>query len=150
MKLGTYVVAPEPISAAYFINPCVCMCISPVFARHRLCKHVSAAKNTLNKNCWTCSFLCGQCRIEGESVDLCIPLSLQGSGSVNTFPWQWRIVGGVIFYAVRVVSKESRRLILPKTSCSKGEERWKWKDTPAGRTLLCSHLSFATGHATLD
>jgi hypothetical protein len=28
-----------------------------------------------------------------------------------------RIVGGVVFYAIRVVSKEIRRLLLPRTSC---------------------------------
>jgi hypothetical protein len=28
-----------------------------------------------------------------------------------------RIVGRVVFYAVRVVSKESTRLVLPRTSC---------------------------------
>jgi hypothetical protein len=48
---------------------------------------------------------------------LCIPLSLPGNGSVITFPRQRRIVRGD-FYAVRVVSKESRRLVLRRTSCS--------------------------------
>jgi hypothetical protein len=46
---------------------------------------------------------------------MCIP-PLLDNGSVNTFPWQRRIIGGV-FYAVRVVSKESRRLVLPVTFC---------------------------------
>jgi hypothetical protein len=41
-------------------------------------------------------------------VCLCIPLSLLGNGSVNTFPRQRKIVGRVVFYTVRVVSKESR------------------------------------------
>jgi hypothetical protein len=44
-------------------------------------------------------------------VGLCI-LSLLGNNSIKTFPRQRRI-GGVVFYAVRVVSKENRRLILP-------------------------------------
>jgi hypothetical protein len=39
------------------------------------------------------------------------------NGSVNTFPWQPRIAGGVLFYAVLVVSKESRLLVFPTTSC---------------------------------
>jgi hypothetical protein len=47
---------------------------------------------------------------------LCIPLSLLGNSSANTSSRQRRIVG-VVFCAVRVVSKESRRLILPRTSC---------------------------------
>jgi hypothetical protein len=52
MKLGMYIMAPEPISGAYFINPyhqSVCqICISPIVARQRLGKHVPAATNTRN------------------------------------------------------------------------------------------------------
>jgi hypothetical protein len=44
------------------------------------------------------------------------PLSLLGNSSVNTLPQQERIVGDV-FCAVRVVSKESRGLVLLRTSC---------------------------------
>jgi hypothetical protein len=40
------------------------------------------------------------------------PLSSPVNGSVNTFPQQ-RILGGV-FYAVRVVSIESRQLVVQK------------------------------------
>jgi hypothetical protein len=40
-------------------------------------------------------------------VCLCIPLSLLGNGLVKTFPRQRGIVGGIDFYAVHVVSKES-------------------------------------------
>jgi hypothetical protein len=43
--------------------------------------------------------------------------ALLGSGSVNSYPRQQRIVGGVVFYAVRVVSKESGRLVLTRNSC---------------------------------
>jgi hypothetical protein len=46
---------------------------------------------------------------------LCIPLPLLGNGSVNTFLRQRRIVGDIFFYAVRVLSKESRRLVLTRT-----------------------------------
>jgi hypothetical protein len=31
------------------------------------------------------------------------PLSLLGNGSVNTFPWQRRIVESVVFYAIHVL-----------------------------------------------
>jgi hypothetical protein len=72
---------------------------------------------TWQRNCWRCNFLYGPCRIKGESVCLCIPIWLLGNGSVSTFPWQRRIVGGVVFYAARVISKQSRRLILTKTCC---------------------------------
>jgi hypothetical protein len=50
MKLGMYIMAPEPISTAYFINPlpsvCVSMCIPPIVARQRLGKNVTAATKT--------------------------------------------------------------------------------------------------------
>jgi hypothetical protein len=106
-----YIMAPESISRAYFTNPsislCVCKCIPPIVARQRLGevypsfharqllgKHVPAATNTSNNR-----------RTVGH-VSLCIPLSLLGNNAVKTLPRQRRIVGGVIFYAVRVVPKE--------------------------------------------
>jgi hypothetical protein len=52
MKLGMYIMAPEPISTAYFINPShqfVCLYVSlPTVAMQRLGKHVLAARNTRN------------------------------------------------------------------------------------------------------
>jgi hypothetical protein len=56
----------------------------------------------------------------GQVLDMwaCIPLSLLGNNSVKTLPRQRKIVGGVVFYAVYIVSKQSRRLVLPRTSCS--------------------------------
>jgi hypothetical protein len=50
-------------------------------------------------------------------VGLCVPLSLLGNGSVKTFPRQRRLVAGVVFYAVRVVSKENKLLVLPRSFC---------------------------------
>jgi hypothetical protein len=99
MKLGTYIMAAESISAAYFVNPShqsVCLsflplegngsvkCISLFGARQQLGKHVPATKNTRNKkeSLWVC---------------LCIPLWLLGNNSVKTFPQERRIVGSVIF-----------------------------------------------------
>jgi hypothetical protein len=50
MKLGMFIMAPEPISTAYFINPShqsVCLYVYPVIvARQRLGKKVTAATNT--------------------------------------------------------------------------------------------------------
>jgi hypothetical protein len=86
MKLGTYIMTHEPISAAYFINSshqsvsvCVSLillldkglvkCIPPFIARQRLDKHVPTATNTCNSR---------------------------------------RIVGGVVFYAAHIISKENR------------------------------------------
>jgi hypothetical protein len=50
MKLGMYIMAPEPISTAYFINPShqsMCLYVyPPVIARQWLDKNVAAATNT--------------------------------------------------------------------------------------------------------
>jgi hypothetical protein len=124
MKADMSVMAPESISTAYFISPshqfvsiCVSLlsllgkvsvkCIPPFIARQRLSKHVPTATNMRNNR-----------RIVGRVclwVCLCIPLSLLGNNSVKAFPLQRRIVG-VVFYDVRVVSKESRKLVLLRTS----------------------------------
>jgi hypothetical protein len=48
---------------------------------------------------------------------VCIPLSLLGNGSVNTFPWRRRIVGSIVLCAVCAVSKEGRLVVLLRTSC---------------------------------
>jgi hypothetical protein len=107
MKLGIYIMAPEPISAAYFINPSlqsVSVCVSLLSlqdndwvirrfgARQRIGKHVAAATNTGNNRIIfgrVCLWVC-----------LRIPLSPLGNNPVKTFPRQGRIVGGVVFYAV--------------------------------------------------
>jgi hypothetical protein len=43
MKLGMYIMAPEPISAAYIINPSNQSVCVPIFARQRLGKNITAA-----------------------------------------------------------------------------------------------------------
>jgi hypothetical protein len=82
MKLGIYIMAPEPISTAYLLNPScqsVCLYVYPfIVARQRLGGNVTAATNTRSNR---------------------------------------RIVGRVVFSAVHVVWRESRRLLLPITSC---------------------------------
>jgi hypothetical protein len=46
VKSGTYIMAPEPISTAYFINPSTGLCGSVCIpARQRLGKNVTAATN---------------------------------------------------------------------------------------------------------
>jgi hypothetical protein len=49
-KRGMHIMAPEPISTAYFINPShqsVCLYVYPlIVARQRLGKNVTAATNT--------------------------------------------------------------------------------------------------------
>jgi hypothetical protein len=78
MKLYMYIMAPEPVRTAYFINASqqvLYLCI-PIVARQRLSTHVSMVTNTDNSRKVTecvCLWVC-----------LCIPLSLLGNGSVKT------------------------------------------------------------------
>jgi hypothetical protein len=116
MKLGMHIMAPEVISMAYFINTShqsVCIYVYPlIVARQRLVKHIPTGANTRNNR-----------RIVGHvclCVCLCILLSLLGNNSVKTFPWQWKIVQGIIFCAVCVIRNESRWLVLPRISCFVG------------------------------
>jgi hypothetical protein len=92
--------------------------VSVYVTRQRLGKNVTAATNTqgliellqASFYMWSVSIKRAVCRC------LCIPISLLGSGSVNTFLRKF-VVGGAIFYAARVASKESGQLLLPRTSC---------------------------------
>jgi hypothetical protein len=60
-----------------------------------------------------------QCRIKGESVGLPVNPPIVARQRLATYvPAAKGINGGVVFYAVRVVSKESNRLVLPRTSCN--------------------------------
>jgi hypothetical protein len=88
---------------------CVCICIPRNVARQRLSKHILAATDIYSNR-----------RIVGRFC-LCVCVSSLCRCYVAT---RWRhphgkrrIVGGVVFYAVRVVSNESGRLVLPRTSC---------------------------------
>jgi hypothetical protein len=95
--------------------------IHAFIARQRLGKHVLAVTNTWNNKRTlgrVCLWIC-----------LCISLKLLGDYSVKAFPRQRRIVGGVVSYEVRIVSKESRWLLLPRTSyfnCSFGCLHWNY------------------------
>jgi hypothetical protein len=134
IKLNMYIMAPEPISTAYFINPShhsVCLYVYTsyrceatarlsVFLRSvlgngsvntfsRLLIH-STIKELLDTSFYIRS-VSYQRRVCGS-----VYVSLLDNNSVKMFLRQRRIVGGVVLYAVRVVSKESRRLVLPRTS----------------------------------
>jgi hypothetical protein len=71
---------------------------------------------------------------------MCIPLWLLGNGSVNTFPWKRRIVG-IVSYAVRVVLKKSKLLVLPRaprveagkntSAVIPASRKTRWKGNPA-------------------
>jgi hypothetical protein len=163
MKLGMYIIALEPISAAYLKNPShqsVCL-HPPIIAKQRLGKHVFAATNARNSRrivdasssirSVSCQRkVCGSASVspvlvhvlpkrsktwswvpwDGEPritvlarsssslLDWTVyPPTLLDNSSINKFPRQRRIVGGVVFSAVRVVSNESRRLVLTRTFC---------------------------------
>jgi hypothetical protein len=85
LNVDMYIMAPEPISKAYFLNvsqQSVCLYLyppPPIVAGQRLGKHVPGATKTRNNK---------------------------------------RIDGRIILCAARVVSKEKRGLVLPRTSCS--------------------------------
>jgi hypothetical protein len=48
MKVGMYVMTSELITAAYFIN----LCVTQLFARERLSKHVPATLTKRKHICW--------------------------------------------------------------------------------------------------
>jgi hypothetical protein len=74
IKLGMYIMAPEPISTAYLINPHQSVCLYVYVARQQLGKIVTDAMNTHTaiEDCLTRRFLYGPCHIKGESVGLSV------------------------------------------------------------------------------
>jgi hypothetical protein len=126
-NLVLHTTPPELFSTAYFINPyhqcvCVSVCVSllplqgngsvivsllsllgngsVMFRR----KPIQATINELLDS-W---FYMRSVSYERVCGSVC-PLSLLGNISVKTFRRQRRIVGGVVFQGVRVISKQSRR-----------------------------------------
>jgi hypothetical protein len=119
IKHAMYIVTYEPISTASFINPFYqSVSVCPDFvARQRLGKiRYDDEYMQQYKNCWTRRFLCGPCIIKGEPVALCMYPSVVvrqrlGKNFTAATKSSWRRR----FYAVSVVSKESRRIVLPST-----------------------------------
>jgi hypothetical protein len=106
----------------YILHICISLCvfllsllgkrsvnfIPPSTDRQRLGTQVSAAKNACNNR-----------SIVGRvSVCLCIPSLFPGNDSVKFFAQKQRIVASFVSYAVHVVSKESRRVVLPRNFCN--------------------------------
>jgi hypothetical protein len=105
MKLATYIMAPAPI----FINPShlsVGLYVYPIVARQRLGKDVLAAM----KNCWMGVFT-------ENKIWSWVPwdseprITVLARTSINLAIRKF--VGSVVLYTFRVVSKDSRLLILP-------------------------------------
>jgi hypothetical protein len=87
---------------------CVFVCVSSLsLVGNGFVKSSPRQRIHETKNCWTCCLLSGPC-IKGVRVGLCLLLSLRGNGSVNTYPRQLLIVGGVVLCEVHVVSEENR------------------------------------------
>jgi hypothetical protein len=97
MILGICIIAPEPISTAYFVNAShqsVCLCCGNEYTRNNriIGRVIFCAVRVVSK--------------ESLWVRLCIPLLLLVNGWVNTFLRHRGNVGGVVYYTVHVVSKE--------------------------------------------
>jgi hypothetical protein len=114
MKLGMYIMAPVHISTAHFINLshqslCLHMYATRIVARQRLGKHVPTSLNTRNNRRVFLNIVSVRSVLYKKESLWIVYLSVTaGSGSVKTFPRQRSIVGGVVFYEVRIVSKERR------------------------------------------
>jgi hypothetical protein len=72
----------------------------------------------MRSRCWPCVRVCMFVCVSPLSFlgngSAKVPLTLLGNGSVKVT--LYLLGNGYVFYAVRVVSKESRRLVLPRTS----------------------------------
>jgi hypothetical protein len=93
----------------------MCIVVSP-----RLNRHILMAKNTCNNRKIVESVVFHTDRViskENLWAYLCIPVSPLGNDSVNIFPRERRIVGGVDSYSVPGILKKIRRPFLTRTSC---------------------------------
>jgi hypothetical protein len=98
----------ETIWTVYFINASH-QSLYVYIARQRLGKNFTAATNTHETiGNWRVVFC--EVYVSKERLWVSITVSLLGNDSVKTFPRQRGIIGGVLFCAVRVVSKESRQV----------------------------------------
>jgi hypothetical protein len=110
MKLCMYIMSPEPISTAYFINPShqsVCLHVYPSYCcktTARLSVFLYSVLGNVSVNTFPRQRL-------HTTIDACVWESVcvfYRSYSVKTLLRLRRIVGGVVFCAVRVVWKDSR------------------------------------------
>jgi hypothetical protein len=110
----------ESIWVAYFINPfpqVVCMCITLLLLGIGLVYTFTQQQiHEQGRIVWHIVFVQPMSYQRKVCGSIYIPFYLQGNGSVSTFPWQRRIVRGGVFYAVYVVSKESRQSVFHRTS----------------------------------
>jgi hypothetical protein len=110
MKLGVYIMAPEPFSAAYVMKPShqsVCLYVyTHLVARPRIGKNVTAATNRqatieqLFDALFSVRHMSYQRRVCGPVRVLCMC-------SVITFLRQRRVVGGVLVNAVLLYQRKT-------------------------------------------
>jgi hypothetical protein len=86
---------------------CVSVCVASIVVRQRLSIHVPGATNTWNKELSDTSFSMRSVPYQMRVCGYVYSPSLLGNGSVNTFPWQRRIVWGVVYYAQVNPNKET-------------------------------------------
>jgi hypothetical protein len=140
MKHGMLTMALEPISTAYFIiafHQSVCLYVyPPIFATQRLFKNVTAATNTQStiEELLDALFSMRSASYRRAVSVSVYPISLLDNGSVNRFLRRRihndrRFFKGVVFYVLCVVSKKSRRLVLPRTSCLLFYTELQWQLT---------------------
>jgi hypothetical protein len=80
---------------------------------HQAVKYGHESRGTQNQK----SVLARQQQFTGvDWTGLCISLSLLDNDSLNVFPRQRKIVGDEVFYAVHVISKQSRRFLFLKSA----------------------------------
>jgi hypothetical protein len=72
----TYIMALKPVSAAYFvirpISLCFCVCSVSLLGNGSVGTFPQQWTHRKKQNSWTRHFLCGPCRIKGESVGLSV------------------------------------------------------------------------------
>jgi hypothetical protein len=71
INLGIYIMTPEPVQTAYFINPshqCVCILLSLLGNASIKTLPLQRIRKQQSENCWTRHFLYGPCRITGNKV----------------------------------------------------------------------------------
>jgi hypothetical protein len=120
MKLGTYVVAPEPnINGVLHKSiPSVLYVYPSTVSTQWFGKTVTTATNThATTKLLEASFTMRSVLYRKKSLWVCVSSTVTRQRLGKHVPAASKNFEGVVFYAVRVVSNESRRLPIPKTSC---------------------------------
>jgi hypothetical protein len=149
LKRGRCIMAPETISAAYFINrshQCVCVCMPPIVARQSLGKVFPSfrsgavarrTRSRTNEYTQCCTRVCGSACVA--------PQSLLDNNWVKQFPRQRKIVGGGVLHAdhayqtisftqnflfyISIFALQSRKILSPVAeSSSAGHELSKFRE----------------------